>query len=153
MYKIAMMLLLSSSMSLADSGLLDRTKTPGVLNPNVTQSNLQQTVCVSGYTSTIRPSVRYTNKLKFKQLADGKYIDKDPTHYEEDHFIPLAIGGHPTAEGNLWAEPRFGQYNATDKDVVEYGVYRDLCKGKLTLAQAQNVFLTDWRLWLSKYRK
>src|SRR5258708_3844160 len=37
--------------------LPDSTCTPGSTNPNVTQANIQQTICVSGYTQTIRPPV------------------------------------------------------------------------------------------------
>jgi len=139
--------------SSADDSLLDRVKTPGVLNPDVTQATLNTTVCVPNWTKTIRPPASYTNKLKAKQLADARYTDKDMTHYEEDHFVPLSSGGNSTAEGNLWAQPRFGNNASADKDIVESGVHRDLCKGKLTLQQAQNIFLSDWRLWLEQYKK
>jgi hypothetical protein len=37
------------------SGLPDPVLTPGAINLNVTQENIQQTVCVKGYTKTIRP--------------------------------------------------------------------------------------------------
>ena len=142
-----------SQLTQADSGLLDRTQTPGVTNPNVTQSNIHQTVCVAGYSAIIRPPSSYTNRLKLSQLRQAKYLDKDPKRYEFDHQIPISVGGHPTDEHNLWAEPRFGLYNAADKDIVENGVRRDLCKDKITLTQAQGVFLGDWRKWLSYYKR
>ncbi len=44
--------------------LPDSKCTPGAVNPNVTQDNIQNTICVSGYTTQIRPSTSYTNKLK-----------------------------------------------------------------------------------------
>lgn len=150
---ILVVTLIYSQVAQADSGLLDRVLTPGAINPNVTQSNLKQTVCVAGYSAIIRPSTNYTNKLKLKQLKQAKYIDKDSRHYEFDHQVPISIGGHPTDERNLWAEPRFGLFNASDKDIVESGVHRDLCKGKTTLSQAQDVFLGDWRSRLKYYKR
>ena len=50
-----------------NQGLPDPICTPGVVNPKVTQDNIQKTICVSGYTKTIRPPVSYTNKLKLEQ--------------------------------------------------------------------------------------
>jgi hypothetical protein len=38
--------------------------TPGALNLQVTQENIHETVCVKGFTKTIRPPANYTNKLK-----------------------------------------------------------------------------------------
>jgi hypothetical protein len=42
----------------------DPETTPGVINPEVTQANIQQTICVKGWTTTIRPPASYTNSLK-----------------------------------------------------------------------------------------
>ena len=46
----------------------DKKVTPGALNKTVTQDNIKTTVCKSGWTATIRPTVSYTNKLKDTQL-------------------------------------------------------------------------------------
>ena len=48
----------------------DLTRTPGVLNPDVTQANIDTTVCVHGWTKTIRPPTSYTNDLKRKQMRE-----------------------------------------------------------------------------------
>src|SRR5690242_17427199 len=39
--------------------LPDPNCTPGVTNPDVTQDNLDSTICARGYTKTIRPPVSY----------------------------------------------------------------------------------------------
>src|SRR4051794_30866104 len=39
--------------------LPNRALTPGATNPNVTQSSIPRTICLTGYTSTIRPSSSY----------------------------------------------------------------------------------------------
>ena len=79
--------------------------TPGVTNPNVTQANIQETICKSGWTATVRPPASYTNNLKKEGITQYGYDDSKLADYEEDHFIPLEIGGNPKDPGNLWPEP------------------------------------------------
>lgn len=119
---------------------------PGAVNPNVTQENLATTVCVPNWTKTVRPPASYTNKLKAQQMKDlglpGKMSD-----YEEDHRLDLACGGNPTSPLNLYPQPWNTPYGAHTKDIVESYEHRRLCKGEITLAQCQAVFLApnDWR--------
>lgn len=120
-------------------------QTPGVINENVTQANINSTICKSGWTATIRPPVSYTNKLKAQQLLDLKIAKWIAADYEEDHFISIEIGGNPTDPHNLWPMP----YNlpvggAREKDQVENFLKREVCAGKMTLAQAQKAIVTDW---------
>src|SRR5881227_2293039 len=75
--------------------LPDPTCTPGVYNPDVTQSTINSTICVSGWTATVRPSTSYTNALKVKQIAEYGYSDTSTSDYEEDHLVPLELGGAP----------------------------------------------------------
>ena len=108
-------------------------RTPGVLNPNVTQANIRSTVCKHGWTATIRPSVSYTNALKRKQMRQygetGSMSD-----YQEDHLISLEMGGDPTDPRNLWPEP---YPRASQMDQIENELNSEVCDGQLTLAQAQ----------------
>lgn len=39
------------------------------LNPDVTQNRIAQTICVPGYTKTVRPSTTYTNGVKRNRCA------------------------------------------------------------------------------------
>jgi len=120
--------------------------TPGATNPNVTQENIYSTICVSGYTKTIRPPVSYTTPLKQRQLAStySRYHDQSTKDFEEDHLIPLEIGGNPTDVRNLWPEPWFGTYGAKAKDKLENRLHAAICSGNTTLAQAQAIFANDW---------
>ena len=74
----------------------DPVRTPGVLNPDVTQATIGSTICRRGWTHTIRPPVEYTNALKKKQMRtyaeSGRLSD-----YQEDHLISLELrlSGHP----------------------------------------------------------
>jgi ferritin len=47
----------------------DTSPPPGALNPNVTQSNIAQTICRPGWTATVRPPESYTYQLKRQQMA------------------------------------------------------------------------------------
>src|SRR2546422_7022504 len=55
----------------------DPATTPGVVNPDITQGNIGQTICNPQWsTKSIRPPVSYTNHLKAQQLAAARFKDK-----------------------------------------------------------------------------
>ncbi|HEX7550641.1 MAG TPA: hypothetical protein VF579_08715 [Candidatus Methylomirabilis sp.] len=124
--------------------LPDPVCTPGVTNPEVTQENIFQTICVAGWTRTIRPPTSYTNALKLRQMAEYGIQDLPPSAVEEDHLIPLAVGGHPTDPRNLWPEPWDGPDGAHAKDRIENALHRLMCSGQMTLEEAQRRIRTDW---------
>jgi hypothetical protein len=45
-----------------------RILTPGVVNPDVTQQTIGDTICKHGWTKTIRPPSSYTGQLKLEQM-------------------------------------------------------------------------------------
>lgn len=107
--------------------------TPGVLNPDVTQSTIRGTICRKGWTRTIRPPVSFTNDLKRTGLrAYG--LRGPPSAYQEDHLISLELGGHPTDARNLWPEP---YPRAAVVDRIENELNAKVCSGRLSLADAQ----------------
>lgn len=112
----------------------------GVMNPAVTQENIATTVCRSGWTKTVRPAASFTNALKSRQLA-ALHLPGRARDYEEDHYLPLELGGCPDCEGNLWPEP---WPDARLKDVVETHLHREVCAGRLPLLEAQKMITTDW---------
>jgi len=126
------------------NGLPDPVCTPGVADPRVTQDNILTTICVSGYTTRVRPSSRYTDALKAQQIKAYGYTDTKLADYEEDHLIPLELGGHPTDPRNLWPEPLTGVYTATKKDAVENSLHTKVCAGLIALAAAQATMATNW---------
>jgi hypothetical protein len=104
-----------------------------VLNPDVTQATIGQTICVRGWTRTIRPPTDYTNELKRKQLAEYG-LHGSLSAYQEDHLISLELGGHPTDPRNLWPEP---YPRASDVDQIENQLNEAVCSGHMSLADAQ----------------
>jgi hypothetical protein len=137
-------LALAFSLPAFASDLPDPAITPGAINPDITQENIRQTVCVKGFTKTIRPPAYFTNKLKKRQMREYGYTDINPKHYEEDHLIALSIGGAPDDEKNLWPEPRISEWGANKKDQLEFVMYRMVCAHELTLAEAQHAMATNW---------
>ena len=111
----------------------DPKRTPGILNPDVTQATIGSTICVGGWTRTIRPSTEYTNALKLKQMRAYR-LSGLPADYQEDHLISLELGGHPTDARNLWPEP---YPRASKVDSIENDLNRQVCDGSLSLAEAQ----------------
>ncbi len=126
------------------NGLPDSGCTPGDIDPKVTQDNIGLTICVSGYTKTVRPPVTYTNDLKIKQIQEYGYTDISTKDYEEDHLISLELGGSPTSEANLWPEPYTITQNAREKDKVENYLHDQICSGKIKLLDAQFKIANNW---------
>jgi hypothetical protein len=111
----------------------DPVRTPGVLNPEVTQATIGRTVCVQGWTRTVRPPTDYTSDLKSRQMREYG-VAGSTSDYQEDHLISLELGGHPTDPRNLWPEPL---ERALKVDQTENELNRKVCSGDLTLAEAQ----------------
>lgn len=128
----------------SNHGLPDPACTPGVADPRVTQDNIHSTICVSGYTATVRPPSSYTESLKRQQITAYGYSDTKLADYEEDHLIPLELGGSPTDSKNLWPEPRSGDFPASKKDALENSLQAKVCAGAMTLAAAQAAIATNW---------
>lgn len=151
-----MALLACSGVAVAQSnpGLPNPSITPGAVDPSVTPQNLHDTVCVKGYTATVRPDKKYTNRLKREQIRQYRYADTNPQHYEEDHLVPLNIGGSPSDPKNLWPQPRSAQWGADQKNDLEFVAYKLVCRGELPLAEAQRRIANNWveayQAWVPK---
>jgi len=136
----------------ADVVLPDRARTPGAINLAVTQATIASTICVPGYTASIRPPASYTTNLKRQQLASGYTLngDTDTADYEEDHRISLELGGDPSDARNLWPEP-YAATGARVKDRIENKLHELVCAGSLPLAVAQADIATNWYAAYVKY--
>lgn len=134
--------------------LPDAVATPGAVNASVTQANIKSTICVSGWTKTIRPSASYTDKLKAVQLKSGTYKSSLPmTAFEEDHLISLEIGGNPRDPKNLWPQHWSAPYGAHQKDELENYLHKSVCNGSLKLVDAQTAASKNWVEAYKRYIK
>lgn len=118
----------------------DPACTPGALNPAVTQATIHRTICVPGWTDSVRPPEAVTEQEKAASMA--AYGDKGPMDgYEYDHFVPLELGGATNDRRNLWPEPGA---SPNPKDAVEDRLRRDVCDGQLSLAVARREIVKNW---------
>jgi hypothetical protein len=125
------------------SSLIENRLPPkGKIDPNCTI----QSICAPKYTQTVRPPVSYTDALKIKQIAERCYVDTDPRHYEEDHFIPLELCGHPTDPDNLWPQSHLWPFAAVQKDWVENALHKAVCEGNMDLPTAQR-WIVQWEIY------
>jgi hypothetical protein len=134
----ALVLLVVAAFGFAQRGggpalLADPVRTPGVLNPEVTQETIGRTICLQGWTRTVRPPTDYTSELKVRQMREYG-VGGSPSDYQEDHLISLELGGNPTDPRNLWPEPI---ERALKVDQTENELNARVCSGELTLAEAQ----------------
>lgn len=112
------------------------------LNPAVTQATIAETICVRGYTATVRPPVSYTNRIKKQRMAEMGLPLELISDFQLDHKLPLSLGGSPTDPRNLVLQD---VDEAHFKDEVERCLPATVCAGAVSLAQAQQAMWTDWR--------
>ncbi len=118
------------------------------LNPDVSQSTIQQTICVKGYSSTVRPSTSYTNPIKFRLMRQEGIPESDKSEWALDHRIPISLGGHPRALSNLQL------LTATEnsrKARIEAKLLCYVCAGQMPLAQAQQEIAAGWQAAYIRY--
>lgn len=111
--------------------------TDDMLNPAVTQATIRTTICMVGYSTTVRPSASVTGPIKAAQIKAYGYSDTNPAHYEEDHVVALELGGAPAnrrSHVNLFPEPRSA---AAIDDGLENSLHHQVCAGSVSLATAQ----------------
>ena len=75
----------------------------------------------------------------------------DSIKYELDHYVPLALGGHPRAEDNLWLQSWDGTWSARTKDRLERRLQVLVCAGKLSLRTARDAIQDGWRAAYREY--
>jgi hypothetical protein len=131
-------------------GLPDPKRTPGSINPAVTQANIDETICTAGWANSVRPPSAYTSALKLAQIIEYGYADRDPRHYQEDHLVPLELGGAPRDPRNLWPEPNTitlpdgTTIKSGAKDDLEDYLHVEVCAGATRLDDAQRSIAGDW---------
>jgi hypothetical protein len=78
--------------------------------------------------------------FKTHKSAAGKTIKEG---CEVDHLISRELGGADNVD-NLWPQPYTQHPGAHEKDWLENELHKEVCKGTITLDQAQNEIKTDW---------
>jgi len=125
-------------------GLPDPTCTPGIV-----QTTDLNVICGT-HTRTRRPSAGHIAALKRLQITEYGWRDISPGSYDEDHLVPLELGGDPNDPKNLWPQPRSGAFNAVRKDHVENWLHAQVCNGNMSIEDAQEGVAVNWEQYLPK---
>jgi hypothetical protein len=112
------------------------------LNSSVNPHTIYQTICVHGWTKTVRPPVGFTNNIKRQMMMDIGVPQEGVSDITLDHKIPLALGGSPDNLANLMLQP---DDESKDKDRVEVCLARAVCAGKVNLTVAQKAIWDNWK--------
>lgn len=124
-----------------DAGTLpDPACTPGSIDPHVTQATIGVTICLPGWTATVRPPAAQTTRAKYR-VSYPAYGLPRATGTEEDHSVSLELGGSNDIL-NLWPE---SYPEARVKDVVENALRAAVCNGRTSLAAAQMAIASNWK--------
>ena len=124
------------------SALPDSACSPGaVLTTDV------KTICVVGYTKTVRDVSTATKKKVFQE-----YNIPWSTHsnYEVDHIISLEIGGSNDIS-NLFPESYLITNGARVKDKLENYLHKQVCNGSMSIDEAQREISTNWLQYYDLY--
>jgi hypothetical protein len=127
----------------ARGALPDPRCTPGALYEPA-QSNPFGTVCVHGFTKTIRPPVSYTGPLKLKLMAAYGYAGRSPHDFELDHLVALEDGGAPSDPRNLWPEAFSPRPGSHEKDDLENALKALVCKQEAQILAVGISLAHDW---------
>jgi hypothetical protein len=125
-----------------------------LVNPAVSFATRGSTICVTGWTATVRPPASYTSPLKAQQMA-AEHLSGSPSNYEEDHRLPLEGGGFPGGAGldthNLSPEAHPA---SVTKDSAENQLKQQLCAAKdaATFTSLQVAFVNRWLAPWPNYR-
>ncbi len=115
----------------------DHACSPGAVFENAGTS----TICVSGYTKTVRS---VSASLKKQVYAEYGIKYPEPTgSYEADHIVPLELGGSNDI-ANLFPEAASPNPGFKEKDLVENYLHQEVCAGRIDLRAAQAQIANDW---------
>lgn len=126
-----------------DRSLPDFSLTPGAIL-NVTKEG----VCTPGYSKSVRNVPQSEKKQVYHEYS--MQPDKSPCPCEVDHLISLELGGSNDIK-NLWPQPYTGKWNAHMKDRLENWLHKQVCKGDMSLQEAQEAIKGDWTKAYIKY--
>lgn len=105
-----------------------------MLNTEVTQANIDQTICKQGWAKEHRPLYAFTWSVK-------RMWSSHPEWYELDHIIPIELGGNAYNLTNLQLQR---WKDAFAKDDQENKLHDLVCQHKMLLKDAQEYFYRVW---------
>ncbi|GAC1393326.1 MAG: hypothetical protein NVSMB38_20870 [Ktedonobacteraceae bacterium] len=120
----------------AHNALPDSACTPGA----ILSTGTKDAICVSGYARTVR---NVPESVKIQAYDEYGISHHTAGEYEVDHLVSLELGGS-NAISNLWPELASPTPGFHEKDKVENYLHDQVCKGAISLQQAQAEIATNW---------
>ena len=117
--------------------------TPGSVYEEVTA----EIICVPGYSKTVRKT---TASMKREVYEKYNIPINKRKEFVLDHLISLQIGGTNEIP-NLFPQRSTGIINSRTKDKIENYLKRQVCKGNITLQEAQGLIVEDWLMVWEDY--
>ena len=114
------------------------------VDPAITQQNIQNTICIPGYSESVRPPLVVSNRIKYQLLRGHGLLRSDAPLYELDHIIPISLGGAPLDVFNMQIQLWEGPRGAHRKDILEAEYHWQVCNLQMTLSAAQLYFAHNW---------
>jgi hypothetical protein len=122
-----------------------------VPDPRVTQDNIRTTICRQDWVRAAQPPAEIA-RAKEELIQDAGVGDSNT--WNMDHIIPVCLGGAPFAQENLRLQSWQGSCNAKDKARLDAVICKAVCRGDVTLGEAQVEITTDWKAaykhWVDK---
>lgn len=122
--------------------LPDHKLTPGVARPLS-----KAAVCTVRWGKDAR---HVTLSMKKQAFASYGIPWSQHAKYEVDHLISRELGG-ADAVANLWPERWTGEWNAHQKDRAENATHRAVCRGDISLKDAQQQIARDWTVLYRRF--
>jgi hypothetical protein len=98
------------------------------------------TICTVGYTTQVRDVPLSVKKQVFAEYGIDYSLH---ANYEVDHLISLELGGSNDIS-NLWPESYLISDGSHSKDGFENYLHNKVCKGIISLTEAQREISSDW---------
>lgn len=130
----------------------DPKLTPGSVRPDLTQEQ----ICSIAWGKDERHVSAEMKQQIFQRYGlsgndDPRCVPAGKRHCEVDHLISRELGGADEID-NLWPQA-YGTspWNATLKDKLENRLHKEMCIGNITLDEARQMLVNDWRQAYKKY--
>ena len=123
-------------------GLPDLAVTPGEVRLDATRAQL----CDSGSTAIYRLTITAAVRDSVLQLYPQPSASGVCCQF--DHLVPVSLGG-TTGVRNLWRQPYAPGPGALEKDRLEFWLYQQMCRGRISLDVAQRLMANWYGAYLS----
>ena len=120
------------------------------LTPGVATNLTKEQVCTKVWGKDVRHVTESMKRQVFHAYGFA-HGNKDPRcPCEIDHLISRELGGADDVR-NLFPQSYTGPWNARMKDRLENRLHREVCKGSISLQDAQKAIVDDWQAAYRKY--